>query len=580
VRANGIAVRDLVVTEALEGLATEAGERLRELLRSGEELSFDVAEPTDDSPFCQFAPQTERFIHGHATAVGELESFGPACSALVGAGLAGPYLDSLGEPVPPDPGRRAADAVLAFLCRLWEGSADFSLQRGRLEAALRELEDLDEPRVGEAEVIVPLLGLQLPITRLELSMAALVRAETVDAPREATRTEGGRRSAWEPLFLAAVRRPVAPPTEGSGEREEREGPGPALRRLVTALRLFKPGGVGLGPYAWARSPGDRWRRIATGAPRPRAGGYWLTEDELGDLVDFSRALAAPSCPLADHPGEGAGPNGGLARAVSRFEAGLERPSLLDALSDYILALRIALEGGGPAGLGLTMRAAALRGTGEERKAARLTVERALDLERSLVRGDPVASGHRRRSPLELVVELESIVRALLRDAGRGRLGTNLRAAADEILLADGLAAGEGAAAARGTTAEWEAIDLSPSPEQAPEESPEEPERKHDPEAEEDAEMPSKLHDNRISSRERAGSNSSDGSEERDWLSDVDSSETLDWPERPAALKLLDRRPAERKAARERVQHLFPRPDTTEWSVRELEYDRRRPRAKV
>jgi hypothetical protein len=192
----------------------------------------------------------------------------------------------------------------------------------------------------------------------------------------------------------------------------------------------------------------------------------------------------------------------------------------------------------------------------------------------------VVTGDGPRSPLELVVELESIVRALLRDAGRGRLGANLRAAADEILLADGLAGGEGAATARGATAEWDAIDISPSPEPASQESLPERERKPDPEAEEDTEMPSKLRENRISSRERAGSNSSDRSEERDWLSDVDSSETLDWPERPAALKLLDRRPAERKAARERVQHLFPRPETTEWSVRELEYDRRRPRARV
>jgi hypothetical protein len=62
----------------------------------------------------------------------------------------------------------------------------------------------------------------------------------------------------------------------------------------------------------------------------------------------------------------------------------------------------------------------------------------------------------------------------------------------------------------------------------------------------------------------------------DWLSEVDSrGETLDWPERPEALKLLDRRPAERDAARKRVRHLFPRPETTEWRVAELQYDRRR-----
>jgi hypothetical protein len=560
-------VRDLVVTEALERLAADACERLRELLRSGEELSFDVAEPTDDSPFCQFAPQTDSFIRGHSTAVCGLDSFGPACSALTSAQLAGPYLDRLGEPVPPDPGRRAEDAVLAFLCRLWEGSADFKIERARLDVALAELEDCDEPVQGEAEVVVPVLGFQMPTTRLELASGALLRAETVDAPEEASRTEGGRRSALEPLFLAAVRRPV-PPANDSKKHAAPEGPGPALRRLITALRLFKPGGVGMGPFAWARSPGDRWRRIATGVPRPRPGSYWLTEAELGDLVDFSRALADPSCPLEGSVDDAA-PVGGLVRAVARFEAGLERPSLLDALSDYLLALRIMLEGGGPAGLGLAMRAAALRGGGEVRKDVRLTVERALQLERALVRGGSPPEDNGERSPHEFAVELESIVRGLLREAGRGHLGDDLRVAADEILLADGLAGGDGAAAVRGSTAEWGAVEIAPPEGERTEpvappvqESVAEPERKPPSKEEEDGEMPN--------SRHKATA----------WLDDVDSSETLDWPQRPEALKLLDRRPAEREAARERVQHLFPRPETTEWSVGELEYDRRRRRVKV
>ena len=64
----------------------------------------------------------------------------------------------------------------------------------------------------------------------------------------------------------------------------------------------------------------------------------------------------------------------------------------------------------------------------------------------------------------------------------------------------------------------------------------------------------------------------------DWLSEVDSrGDTLDWPERPEALKLLDRRPAEREATRRRVRHLFPRPETTEWKVAELQYERDRSR---
>jgi hypothetical protein len=40
-------------------------------------------------------------------------------------------------------------------------------------------------------------------------------------------------------------------------------------------------------------------------------------------------------------------------------------------------------------------------------------------------------------------------------------------------------------------------------------------------------------------------------------------------------RLLDRRSEERDAVADRVVHLFPRPETTEWNVRELNYDRRR-----
>jgi hypothetical protein len=44
-------------------------------------------------------------------------------------------------------------------------------------------------------------------------------------------------------------------------------------------------------------------------------------------------------------------------------------------------------------------------------------------------------------------------------------------------------------------------------------------------------------------------------------------------------ELLDERPRDRRDTSERVAYLFPRPETTEWSVRELSYDRRR-RAQV
>ena len=44
-------------------------------------------------------------------------------------------------------------------------------------------------------------------------------------------------------------------------------------------------------------------------------------------------------------------------------------------------------------------------------------------------------------------------------------------------------------------------------------------------------------------------------------------------------QLLETRPRERPDTADRVAYLFPRPETTEWNVRELSYDRRR-RAEV
>ena len=146
-------MRDLVVRDSLERLAEEAAERLRELLAAGEELSYDVTAPGEGSPFAQFLPQTTRFIRSHATALLDLESFAPACSAIASAEIARSYLERLGEPMPNDPGRSAADAVVTFLCRVWEGSAQFALDRGRVEAALAELEDTGEPDRGAAEVL-------------------------------------------------------------------------------------------------------------------------------------------------------------------------------------------------------------------------------------------------------------------------------------------------------------------------------------------------------------------------------------------------------------------------------------------
>ena len=199
-----------------------------------------------------------------------------------------------------------------------------------------------------------------------------------------------------------------------------------LHELITVMRLFKAGGVGLGPYAFAPTGEGSWRRIATGAGAVRPGGYLLTKAEAESLAEFA-------CALEVRPD----PEGALAWAVDRFEMGCGRDSALEGLSDHLLALRSVLDGEGPVGASLPKRAAALieddpvaRGVCHER------IEAALELERSLMRGAPPAG-----TP-ELAGWVEEGVRGILRQAALGEISTDLGTAADESLIASGLAEGD------------------------------------------------------------------------------------------------------------------------------------------
>ena len=190
-----------------------------------------------------------------------------------------------------------------------------------------ELCDVDEADF----LIAPIVGLQMAVPRLHLphGMQA-VRADAIEAPVEAMRSEGMGRAAWEPQFLA-----IAEQGEGAESAEE------ALRQLhelISVMRLFKAGGVGLGPYAFAPTGEGSWRRIATGAGAVRPGGYLLSKAEAESLAEFA-------CALEVRPD----PDGALAWAVDRFEMGRGRETALEGLSDHLLALRAVLDGEGPVG---------------------------------------------------------------------------------------------------------------------------------------------------------------------------------------------------------------------------------------
>jgi len=297
--------------------------------------------------------------------------------------------------------------------------------------------------------------------------------------------------------------------------------------------------------------------------------------------------------------------------------------VLEALNDYLLALRFVLEGGGPADLGLPMRVAALCAEPDERGEVKAVVERALALERELWSGEPAGS-RAGTTPADAAAALEDLARAIFKDAACGHLGGDLRATADEILLADGLAVGEGSGEQRGETAEWdlsmeeavEEIETEPQAEPHADSRAQEPladEAPADEPAREERPAQSELW---LDALDQDAEPRSDGDGVQviraPWRINVERTaqheeekviaqaqqHTVD-DERPTRVlpaaerepeihaereplteaspvrRLLDLHAAEREATQARVANLFPQPETTEWNVREIAYDRTR-----
>ena len=412
-------MRDFLLNESLKRLATEAATRFSTLVAGGEQIPFDVAaEGGEDSPFYSYVPLTGRYVEERAEELRSLPGFAPAREAAVDAGVAAAYLEAEGESVPADPGARAERMLTVFFAALWEGAA---ASRWTASGSRRPWPRSTPSRATSTRPTSwwcrsSACGCRSP--RLQLPHGVrVVRADSIEAPVEAMRSEGMGRAAWEPQFLAVA------------EQDPEEGGEAALgqlRELISVMRMFKGGGVGLGPYAFAPTGAECWRRIATGAPATRPGGYRLAEEEAVELTDFATALA-----------ERPDPDSALTWAVGRFEMGCERESALEGLSDHLLALRAVLEGHGPVGASLPMRAAALICDEQlDRIEARERLEAALELERAMM------NGRSTEGAIELAAWSEEGVRRLLREAALGELGSDLTTTADESLIVSGLAEGD------------------------------------------------------------------------------------------------------------------------------------------
>ena len=229
-------------------------------------------------------------------------------------------------------------------------------------------------------------------------------------------------------------------------------------------------------------------------------------------------------------------------------------------------------------------------------------------------------------PSEIAGSIEGLLRTILRRGVTGEIGTDFRAAADEALLADGLAIGEGSPDELGTDTEWELdaieiedmagaepeaetigseldlgfdsddeeivaariqpdpepeampdLDYAPRPPAAAEPTSRERKQIHLPlivpdgeeetvaEAEEEV-LPARaitfLDEEIVEERGSEPSRTASGG---GWLDEVDDGATMDFPARPNHLRELSRSPMDREEVKARVQYLFPRTETN-WTV--------------
>jgi hypothetical protein len=426
-------VRNADLHAILEAFTTDAATQLTAATAEGAEIPFELVEADArgrGTPLYCYRPQTGAFIDARLGLLSALATYAPAARALAGLDRVAAYLASRGEPVPVEPRPRADAALAAFLRVVFAEQSDFGFELPRFEAAYSELERSLYEGQCLTTVIAPLLGIALEDPDGELSLGdglSLVWADAMaDAPLEAVRGDGG-----QPHVLAklTVTQDPMQPTPLSLARTR-------FRRLLTALRLFERGGYAVGPLAWVRIDTGPWRLVPFAAGgRPRLPVVIAPEQE-----DELRAF----CNLVEQrrPYEGE-----VAWALGRFEMGCERLVPFEALTDYLLALRVLLEPEGPDSARLADRLAAICAPEEQRDAVADRLRRAVALERSVIHGaeSPEAGAD------ELVDELCEHLSALLCDVLCGHLDADLARVADDLLA--GLPAVEPIAEADPQTAE-------------------------------------------------------------------------------------------------------------------------------
>jgi hypothetical protein len=415
-------VRNRALHDQLRSFAEAAARKLTAALDAGAEISFEVVEsPGSRSVLYRYRPLSEQFVRERFPELKTLPSFALTAEALSRIEGVSGYLRVMGASYVPAAERDRAEAALErFLGRVWEDASSFDLEGDRFERAHRELESIVYEDISVNTVLAPVIGVAIGGERWELgSGVALVRGDLVEAPPDAV--WGSDREGEDPHTLAMLTvesRPSEPPPLTEARV--------AFRRLVTALRLLKPGAAALGSTAWWHTDDGPWQTVPLGSTgRVRGARYRLAPSErpeLAELFELARARHAHG--------------GSLPWALSRFELGCEQPVALEGLSDHLLALRSLLERGDSTPAELARRLGALCAESAHRGAVQECVEQAFRLERLVMRGDVDGTYLETigvSSPEIVVTELEGNLRAVLRDVVCGHLQPDLHGIADELM---------------------------------------------------------------------------------------------------------------------------------------------------
>lgn len=416
---NGVPMRNRPLHGVLLAFAGDAALHLAADTAAGAEVPFEVVEEPAGrrrTPLYCYRPLTAQFIHARVGVLAALASYAPAVRGLESLDGLDRYLEAREEPSrrASSPRERADAALSALLGEAFGDSSEFELVPERFARAYGELEAAVYAGRISRTTLTPLFGLRPDSAVLDLGAGlSIVHGETLpDAPPQAVWGLTGERS--EPATLVLLEREEA----AGGSRPSAGAARPRLRRLLTALRLFEPGGVALGPLGWTRTDGGSWRPESLGSTGGHHGEARLTVPQEDELRAFLN-LVSRRVPRS----------GEVAWALHRFELACERTAPLEALSDHLLALRALLEPEGPSSGCLAQRLAALCAPPAERTALAARVAHAASLERAHIAGlaaaDPDAEA--------LVAEIAGHIRALLGDVLCGHLDSDLRAVADEEL---------------------------------------------------------------------------------------------------------------------------------------------------